>query len=359
MKKNHRFWSFTTNEQREILNMTTNEYGDFVFTLDGGEIWQFTPHQDKQIDVLEIDRIEGLGRGHDSKTGAPSPMSFLVLKNPKKTYTGNIRVLPRPPIETPPNSTDKPPAKAGETLLLDGELCKITRRDWEPEDSPEIVTRNGVELPPSTVRRYRCDFDLLSPSGEASRIVVTPPFMSTQVRMNPLKIESFKPRSLAGGLSGHDEIQVNAMVLFAEHSKPRQCFVERLPIAPATPPKPKAENAEAVELDRKYKEATIRLADNFGKAATTTPPKKAERANRREPYNSTYQKKFADMWNAETLSINKPPLVRNFLEKHKEALATWGVKTTAEVKRIKDAARKAGLINKRNRRKSSGKSRQV
>ena len=121
----------------------------------------------------------------------------------------------------------------------------------------------------------------------------------------------------------------------------------------------KAENAEAVELDRKYKEATIRLADNFGNAATTTPPKKAERANRREPYNSTYQKKFADMWNAETLSINKPPLVRNFLEKHKEALATWGVKTTAEVKRIKDAARKAGLINKRNRRKSSGKSRQV
>lgn len=135
MKKNHRFWSFTTNEQREILNMTTNEYGDFVFTLDGGEIWQFTPHQDKQIDVLEIDRIEGLGRGHDSKTGAPSPMSFLVLKNPKKTYTGNIRVLPRPPIETPPNSTDKPPAKRKTVIRKEAaRLCGVsvsTIRGWD------------------------------------------------------------------------------------------------------------------------------------------------------------------------------------------------------------------------------------
>lgn len=113
-KKNHRFWSSTTLEHREILNLTTNEYGDFIFTLDGGEIWQFTPHHDIKIDDIEIERIHVMGRGKDCKTGAPSIISFLTLKNPKTSYTGNIRILSQQPIPKP-----EPEAKPAKEPLQD------------------------------------------------------------------------------------------------------------------------------------------------------------------------------------------------------------------------------------------------
>ena len=132
MKMNHRFWSSTTKENREILNMTKNEYGDFVFTLDGGEVWQFTPHQ--KIDVLEIERIKLMGRGTDSKTKAPSLISFLVLKNPKESYTGNIRIFPTTPEKEPKNAA-KPPAKRKAVSLKDAaKICGVsvpTIRNWE------------------------------------------------------------------------------------------------------------------------------------------------------------------------------------------------------------------------------------
>ena len=79
---------------RELHEIKRNERGDFLFALDGGEVWQFTPNKPmKQTpNVAEVDL---LGIGKDSKTGKPcSIIAFMVLKNPKRDFTGNLRILP-------------------------------------------------------------------------------------------------------------------------------------------------------------------------------------------------------------------------------------------------------------------------
>lgn len=80
--------------QRELYKLTRNEYGDFLFTLDGGEVWQFTP-QGKLETPPTVENVAQVGIGQDSKTGKPCHIiAFLVLKN-KQSCTGNIRILPR------------------------------------------------------------------------------------------------------------------------------------------------------------------------------------------------------------------------------------------------------------------------
>lgn len=154
------------------------------------------------------------------KTRLPSPLAFPVLENPKEHFVGNFRILP---------------PETGKRLMLDGENCEITSRKWEAEDSPEIVTHNGVELPVTTIKRYIIDFTIRKPDGTAIRLVVHPPFLPLQARMNPLEVESITPVMKAGGLGGRDEIPHNALVHFAEQSTPRRCYTERLPVEGEAP----------------------------------------------------------------------------------------------------------------------------
>ena len=120
------------------------------------------------------------------------------------------------------------------------------------------------------------------------------------------------------------------------------------------------------ELDKKAKLATIKLAEAIpaipAMMAQQAAPaaKQAARAKERaKPFSANALQEFARLWNAARERLGMPPLVRNFLAENKERLRAIGVESQTDVKRIKDAARKAGLIPRWHKRKSSGKKRQA
>lgn len=114
---NHRIWTGgDRKEWRELLAIARNDYGDILLTLDGGEVWQFTPQQ-KDVPTPDPARIDIVGHGVNSKTGELTTLAFLILKDPKKDYTGNLRIVPAP---TPAQiGADKP------TEILPG--CKYRK----------------------------------------------------------------------------------------------------------------------------------------------------------------------------------------------------------------------------------------
>ena len=80
-------------EVRDLYRITRNEHGDFLFHLDGGEVWQYTElKREKRISEPTVENIMQIGSG--VKDGKPLPfMCFLVLKN-KEFSTGNLRKFP-------------------------------------------------------------------------------------------------------------------------------------------------------------------------------------------------------------------------------------------------------------------------
>jgi hypothetical protein len=128
---------------------------------------------------------------------------------------------------------DKKTAVAGQSVLIDGELCKITARDWTEETSPCLINHNGENLPPFTVRAYRCCFDIVR-GGAAARLVVMPPWLNDAVHLNPVAVTSITPVKYENGLGGGGTL--NALVRFAEMDTARRCFVEILPTAEAILP---------------------------------------------------------------------------------------------------------------------------
>ena len=107
---NKRIWFSTTSEHREIEKLERNQHKDILIQLDGGEIWQFTPHQ-KGIKTPPVSRISNLGHGTDMKTGKVSSLAWLSLENPTEHIEGNLRKLPV--TEHSPKKTPKNPKGAG------------------------------------------------------------------------------------------------------------------------------------------------------------------------------------------------------------------------------------------------------
>jgi len=102
------------------------------------------------------------------------------------------------------------------------------------------------------------------------------------------------------------------------------------------------------------KELLCKPDDTAPAAKQDKPPKE-----RKQPYSATVQKEFANMWSAARAQQKKPPLVRDFLAANKVRLQAIGVNSQADVKRIKDSVRKAGLVTPWNKRNNSGKRRQA
>lgn len=144
---------------------------------------------------------------------------------------------------------DKKTAVAGQSVLIDGELCKITARDWTEETSPCLINHNGENLPPFTVRAYRCCFDIVR-GGAAARLVVMPPWLtSNTAHMNPVAVTTIPAWTYKNGLDGGGGTY-NALVRFAEMDVARRCFVEILPITkPAPAPTETAVIIDAVKAE--------------------------------------------------------------------------------------------------------------
>lgn len=117
------------------------------------------------------------------------------------------------------------------------------------------------------------------------------------------------------------------------------------------------------KLDRRAKLATIKLEAAISAMTAQQAAPAAQQAarakERAKPFSAKDRQEFARLWNGDRTRLGKPPLVRNFLAENKERLRAVGVESQTDVKRIKDAARKAGLMPTWHKRKSSGKKRQA
>ncbi|NCD22914.1 MAG: hypothetical protein EOL90_08260 [Spartobacteria bacterium] len=96
MRERKRIWTTgaTVNEWRELCSIGSNEFGDVLLTLDGGEVWQFTPHKPLE-NTPRIDEVTHAGIMRDSKTNIPTSLAYMILQEPRRELHGNIRVLPR------------------------------------------------------------------------------------------------------------------------------------------------------------------------------------------------------------------------------------------------------------------------
>ena len=104
---------------RILSKITRNEFDDYLFHLDGGEVWQFTTRA-RMATAPTVENVAQLGIGQD-RNKKPLPfMCFLVLKN-KEHCTGNLRVFPpmseaaresrgeQKPPQPPPNPKGRKP----------------------------------------------------------------------------------------------------------------------------------------------------------------------------------------------------------------------------------------------------------
>ena len=136
-------------EYRELENVSRNERGDFVFTLDGGERWQFTPHNSI---APTVENVKQLGIGKDGKTGKPSMLAFLILTSGEKCV-GNLRIFP-PATDSKVEDAIAAIARAlpGSARPTKEKLVKIGDKYWPLEKTVCNGTGAGPEGEPPKTR---------------------------------------------------------------------------------------------------------------------------------------------------------------------------------------------------------------
>lgn len=149
MNTPHRIWTtFAAGGEfagawRDLHGITRNAHGDLLFALDGGEVWQFTPS--KPIEQTpKTSEVGLLGIGKDHATGKPCfVIAFLVLKNPKRDYTGNLRILP----PAPPERDILPIRGGGDLKAAIAEMKEQMRREHgQHADTLGRVEANGADI---------------------------------------------------------------------------------------------------------------------------------------------------------------------------------------------------------------------
>ena len=105
-KLNHRITIEDLKEQRELLSVKRNAYGDILFELDGGLTRQFTPK--KEMETPEIERVRYLARGR--------LFSVLGLQNPNAVFHGTMRDIQRPATEERDHVSKSDLQELGQTL---------------------------------------------------------------------------------------------------------------------------------------------------------------------------------------------------------------------------------------------------
>jgi len=124
---------------------------------------------------------------------------------------------------------------ADKTLVLNGEKCEILKRDWQKEESPQIITLSKQQtLPATVIFKYNCHFDIRKPNGQTVQVIVQPPYFNQIKHLNPVAIHSIPQVKMAAGLTGKETYIYNAWVQFAERPEARMCFIEILPASGKT-----------------------------------------------------------------------------------------------------------------------------
>ena len=126
-------------EVRDLHRITRNEQGDYLFHLDGGEVWQYTElKQESRVSEPTVENVMQIGSG--VRDGKPLPfMCFLVLKN-KEFSTGNLRKFsPKADAATKEEAESKKGGRPPRDWEADG---KILQR-WNDARAVAGVTYEG------------------------------------------------------------------------------------------------------------------------------------------------------------------------------------------------------------------------
>lgn len=125
-----RIW--TNYGPRELHAISRNDYGDILLTLDGGEVWQFTPGNPRNPVLPRVYEVESIGgRVPFDSIANPTKIGFIGMKRPAGDLCGNFRILPpqsktategAAPRKPPPNPKGREP-------------------DYNPEDDARIFSR--------------------------------------------------------------------------------------------------------------------------------------------------------------------------------------------------------------------------
>ncbi len=116
--KHHRIWTNPPDGPgtwRELHRIKRNEYGDILLTLDGGEVWQFTP-RNPAIDTPNLETIYTAGWmkiawSRIGNVGTTSSIGCITFHGGGPALKGNFRILPPASVEA--DATKKARRKAG------------------------------------------------------------------------------------------------------------------------------------------------------------------------------------------------------------------------------------------------------
>lgn len=123
MNNHPRFWSTETLEHREIVAVAANDYGDILLTLDGGEVWRFTPHT--PTPPPDAKRVKLAGHMRHSVTKALAPNAIIMLRAPEEKIGGNLKIIPAPSPGVKPSRSHAERAKARRTVKDKGDRRKV------------------------------------------------------------------------------------------------------------------------------------------------------------------------------------------------------------------------------------------
>lgn len=120
---NPRFWSTETMEHREIVAVAANDYGDILLTLDGGEVWSFTPRT--PTPPPDAARVKLAGHMRHSVTKALTPNAIILLRAPEEKIGGNLKIVPAPSPGVKPSRSHAERAKARRTVKDKADRRKV------------------------------------------------------------------------------------------------------------------------------------------------------------------------------------------------------------------------------------------
>lgn len=174
--KHHRIWTEAPTkpgEYRELIAVTGNEYGDILLTLDGGEVWQFTPNKKQKNHPVKPESIGGVFYGKDPCGPLPGGETeeelvthvwpFSIQLDPRSKdfqvseIRGNVRILPAP----------EPVAATAESV---GKDKPIKTKPPKRSRGPEVVARAAEAHRIIPQKNLFLIFEIFdSKSGSASR----------------------------------------------------------------------------------------------------------------------------------------------------------------------------------------------
>lgn len=155
---------------RELARIGKHKHGDYLLTMDDGEVWQFSARSPVGR-LPRVEQVKQIEYFADGKPKKPTNEAIWMLENPERTIIGTLRIIP-PAQEPRGRAVEKSlplaarketqqPGKLGrktlETKRWDETIAKmdklVGRGMTQREASEELEYTEGTGRKASTIKR--------------------------------------------------------------------------------------------------------------------------------------------------------------------------------------------------------------